>query len=572
MLTLRPYQAECLAAIDKAKSAGVMSQLVVLPTAAGKTVVFSALARKMEARTLVLVERDALVRQTVDKFHIVWPEASVGVVKAERDELGYQVTIASVQTLSRPNRLRRLPLGYDLVITDEAHHAAAESYRRIYERVGAGSTCLHVGVTATPNRADHKGLEGIFQQVTYTKPLTDMIKEGWLSPPKGVTIRTKTNITGVATRGGDFREAELEAVVNTANRNELIARAMMEHARDRKAIVFAAGVKHAHTLAKVLSDAGVRAEALDGETPPYRREDMFRRFRAGDLRAVVNFGVLTEGFDEPSVDAIVLARPTQSQALYIQMVGRGLRLHPGKRDCLILDVADVSERHPLIQLPTLLGRKVTGEEEASRKRSGGAASPEAATAAGAPTTQMALGSELVAQQVELVSRYVWQAFAGGWLLPLGNEALRLIPAGNGMWRVYRVDRAGKMEGLHPEPLALDWAQGIAENVARGSGSATLIKKNARWHKDQATDAQLKLLQKLRVSIPEGLTKGEAKRLIDERLWSMKMPSPNQLAFLQRLGVPIPEGLTKEQAKKLIDDALQARRAGRVPQPAAGGGR
>ena len=570
MLTLRPYQAECLGAVDEAKVAGVMSQLVVLPTAAGKTVVFSALAKTMDAKTLVLVERDVLVRQTVDKFHIVWPEASVGVVKAEQDEMGYQVTVASVQTLSRPNRLRRLPLGYDLVITDEAHHAVAESYGRIYDRVGAGKTCLHVGVTATPNRSDRKGLGAVFERVTYIKPLTDMIQEGWLARPTGVTIRTKTNISSVRSRGGDFNEAELESVVNTANRNELIATAMLQQAQDRKSIVFAAGVKHAYALAKILSESGIRAEALDGETPQYRREDMFRRFRTGELRAVVNFGVLTEGFDEPSVDAIVLARPTQSQSLYIQMVGRGLRLHPGKRDCLVLDVADSSERHPLVQLPTLLGRAIRDEEEAARKRGSAAATPGLPESpADESSKQLSLGHDLVAQQVELISRYVWQSFGDGWLLPLADEALRLVPAGNGMWRCFRVDKTGKMEALHPEPLQLDWAQGIAENVARGSGSSALIKKNARWQKDLATDAQIKLLQKLHLPVPDGVTKGEAKRLIDERLWSMKMPSQNQVAFLQHLGVPVPDGLTREHAKKLIDEALQAKRSGRVM---AGGGR
>lgn len=499
MIDLRDYQKEAIKAILEEYRRGVKSQLVVLPTGAGKTVVAAALAAAIGGRTLFLVHRDELARQAEEKISIVWPEASVGIVKAERNDIEAQVVVASVQTISRAERLRQLTPDFKLIITDEAHHAVAPQWRIIYEYIEAGRRNLHIGITATPNRTDQRGLGKVFEKVVYQKTIKDLIEAGYLVPPKQVVVKTEADLDVLKDSGGDLSDRELEGVLNTDSRNHLIVEAFRNHALGRKAIVFAAGVAHARTLADVFKLYQIPAEAIDGETPEEIRRERLQAFGQGSLRVLTNYGVLTEGYDEPSLDAVVLARPTKSQQLYIQMLGRGLRPYPGKKDCLVLDVVDISKRHHLVQLPDLMG--VERPEEIKGKSRVGIAG---------------------ATRAPLVTLFNWMQVAGLWVLFVNRDALVLIPEGNN----YKVLQLSKetQRYLTDRALPLPWAQGQAEAKAREmlGGNMRLLEKEAAWRERPVSPRQVNVLTEMRIPVRLGMTSGEASDLISVTIWRRRL--------------------------------------------------
>ena len=229
-LQLRDYQTECLTAISEASNADISRPLVSLPTGTGKTIIFAYIIRKIAergGRSLVLVHRDELLNQAEDKLRMIWPEAEVGVVKAARNELDAAVIIASVQTLSRESRLTQLGhIRFDFLVTDEAHHSVASSYQRIYDAVlEDGSGQLHLGVTATPNRADRLGLQEVYEKVVYYRSLLEMIRAGWLCDLRCIEITTDISLDSVKALQGEFAQAELAGGRNPGYRTELSVQA-----------------------------------------------------------------------------------------------------------------------------------------------------------------------------------------------------------------------------------------------------------------------------------------------------------------------------------------------------------
>lgn len=381
-IALRPYQVQAVNAIVSEFKAGNRSTLLVLATGLGKTVVFSSLAARAKGRVLVLAHRDELIQQAHSKLCAAAPGKNVGIVKARVREWDRHIIVASVQSLTA-RHFATIPADISLVITDESHHAYAAGYQAIYQHLKAGESGgpYHLGVTATPNRADGKGLASVFQSVAYEYGLFDAIEDGWLCKLRALRIRTGVNLQGVSTKHGDFAAGELEDAVNTANRNELCVKAWKEHASDRQTVCFTAGVKHAYDLAEAFRAEGVPAAALCGETPTEDRRGLLAGLSSGVIRVLCNASVLTEGFDEPSLRCIMLAKPTKSESLYIQMVGRSTRLHPGKEDALILDLSDNAGRHRLVQLADLDGAeraKRDGVIEIQEERGEGSAEAEEA--------------------------------------------------------------------------------------------------------------------------------------------------------------------------------------------------
>ena len=210
-------------------------------------------------------------------------------------------------------------------------------------------------MTATPQRGDDVGLSEVFQEIVYHRSILEMIQAGYLADLRALQVRLKADFHGLHTRAGDFIDSEVESLLLESDAPRLITKAYLEHARSRKGLIFTPTVKLAHLMADVFQHSGLVAEAIDGTTPLDERRAMLRRFHTGKTQVLANCGVLTEGFDEPSVDCVVIARPTKSATLFTQMIGRGTRLHPGKQDCLILDVAGVSQRHDLMNVPNLVG-------------------------------------------------------------------------------------------------------------------------------------------------------------------------------------------------------------------------
>jgi superfamily II DNA or RNA helicase len=383
LLKLRDYQEDAVNTTFEAIALGTNRPAVVLPTGAGKTVIFSWMANKWvrdrKSRVLILVHRDELATQTVEKLHAVAPTLKVGVVKGSRNEYAnVDVIVGSVQTLRRFNR--RAPiLNIGLVIVDEAHHAAAESYRNVLDHFGCftGQTPA-VGFSATLVRSDKGDLSEVWQRVVCQRDILDLIPK-YLCDVRGKLVTVDGLSLGeIKTTRGDFSESSLTDALLTAEAQRFVVDAFFEHARDRKTIVFTPTVAAARAFNAQFIASGVRSAVIWGTMPQEDRRLVLKQFASGELEVIVNCMVLTEGFDEPSASCAIIARPTKSAALYVQMVGRVLRKHPSKRDALVLDVVGASQDHKLATLADLTSRRVPevepGEslmEAATRERKRG---------------------------------------------------------------------------------------------------------------------------------------------------------------------------------------------------------
>jgi ATP-dependent helicase IRC3 len=511
-LVLRPYQREAINKINEALKRGVRRQLVALPTGTGKTVIFSQLLADRRGRALVLAHRDELIEQAAQKILTVDPHASVGVVKAERNELHRDIIIASVQTLSRESRLSRIDRGaFSTIVVDEAHHSAADTYRRTLEYFGcfAESGPLTVGFTATPQRADERALADIFQEIVYRKTILNMIRAGYLSDLRAIQIKLQADFGELHTRAGDFIDSEASEMLISANAPRHAVEAYREHAPGRTALVFTPTVELAHLMAEAFAESGIAAEALSGATPMEDRRGILKRLKSGDTQIVANCAVLTEGFDEPGIDCIVVARPTKSKPLYVQMIGRGTRTYPGKDDCLILDLVGATTRHDLVTAASLFEVNPKAEETITEARD---------AAARVRQEHQAAQGRLIAQTVDLFRerRFHWvQASDQRFVLAIGKGLIILSPDSTG-WTA-QLNSRGESPLVLTSGKPLDWAQGIAEDFARKLRADALVNPHAAWRTKPASRKQIATLQKFRIRPDSGITAGEASDMISSAI-------------------------------------------------------
>jgi len=359
---LRPYQLAAVEAVLAARRAGKRRLLVHLPTGAGKTVIFSHLARLARRQVLVLAHREELLTQARDKLQRALGGGAAPVVAIERGALRAppeaRVLVCSIRSLHQA-RLDHLMRGRDvgLIVYDECHHAAAEDNLRVLRQLGVfepSFTGTLLGFTATTARGDGQGLDQVFEQIVYSRSLPELIDDGFLAPLRGYRVATTADLRQLSPAGLDFDEEQLAEAVDIEERNALVARSIQELARDRRTIAFCVTVNHARHLAHALNALGVPAGIVHGAMPADARAQALADFREGRVQVLTNVGVLTEGFDDPGVSCVAMARPTRSEGMYAQCVGRGTRLHPGKTDCLILDFVDLTTLS-LCTLPSLFG-------------------------------------------------------------------------------------------------------------------------------------------------------------------------------------------------------------------------
>jgi superfamily II DNA or RNA helicase len=373
-MQLRRYQEDCLDAIVENFHAGVRHQLCVLATGLGKTVIFSNLpARLNNGKLLVIAHRDELLSQAVDKIQRWNPTLRVGLEKAEHHaDANSDVIVACNASVGRAGS-KRLDSFWDsigTIVVDECQHILGGSYLNILEDSGVllpDSKKLLIGFTATPRRHNRKrtvqtgllddedliSLKSVFSHITYKFPIRKGIKEGFLAPLHGMRVGTQTNLDGVKVVAGDFAVDQLSAAVNSPERNALVVKTWKENAQGRPTLCFTVDIAHAKALADAFMHNGVLAQPIYGDDP--QRAEKLKWFEDGKVQVLCNCALLIEGFDSPSVSCVTLARPTKSGSLYTQMIGRGTRLHPGKEDCLVIDVCDNSRRCSLVTLPSLLG-------------------------------------------------------------------------------------------------------------------------------------------------------------------------------------------------------------------------
>jgi ATP-dependent helicase IRC3 len=506
-IELRPYQRDALTAIEAAALRGVTRQVVSLPTGSGKTVIFAHLIRERQTRTLILVHRDELIRQTLDKLAMVAQSTAldIGVIKAARDEHAGDVVVASVQTLQRETRLQRLAQTFELIVVDECHHALPDnSYGRILRHVGTDQEDgpLTVGYTATPYRPNNDPIitagetPGCFDEVVYSLPLMGLIAQGYLSPivAKGIFLDS-LNLDEVRIRHGDYVESDLAEALMAADAPEHLVRGYRDLAPERRALIFCPTVAMAYAVEHAFRSGGLTAATVVGETPTEERQAIYSQVRAGRLNALVSCAVLTEGFDEPIIDCIMLARPTKSKVLMFQCIGRGLRLWPPKEDCLLIDATGATKRHGLLSIAAELGllkpktpHEMTEGEEA---RTGEDTS-------GAPKQ-----TGYHAHDIDLAQRrrLHWVETAKGyWVVSLADRMLRVRPDGQGTYRLEVRKRDERAYTRLVDRLSQEFCFGIASDTARDAHILHMVQEGARWRQNIPSPKQEAQARKLGIRI------------------------------------------------------------------------
>lgn len=353
-MELRPYQAQAVESIEREWESGNRRTLYVAATGTGKTVTFAEIARRtslMGKRTLILAHRGELLDQAADKIQRMTGLAC-SREQAENTSIGTweSITVGSVQTMMQEKRLKQFaPDRFARIIVDEAHHAVSDSYRRVLDHFDAEV----LGVTATADRADRRGLSEVFDSIAYEYGMADAIHDGWLCPIEAQMVPLKLDISHVSTQSGDYALGELGDALEPYLKS--IADEMAERCQDRKTVVFLPLVRTAEKFARMLNSRGIPTCEVHGTSPD--RAEKLADFAAGKYKILTNALLLTEGWDCPSVDCIVMLRPTKSRAMYQQAIGRGTRLSPetGKEKLLLLDFLWMTERHDLCRPATLLG-------------------------------------------------------------------------------------------------------------------------------------------------------------------------------------------------------------------------
>lgn len=549
MIEPRPYQLEAIEAIQEARGRGISRQLISLPTGTGKTVIFSLLAGEMNVKTLILAHREELITQAANKIKMVCADLNVGIVMAEQNEVDKQVVVASIQTASRSSRLAQLKgQGFQLLIIDEAHHAASNTYQTAVEELGFledNSNKLLIGVTATARRGDKRPLGDIFQEVVFERSIAAMIKAQYLADLKGKRVLTQVDLNHVALIGGDFNESQLAKVVNTSERNQIVINAYKQHALNRKTIAFCVDVSHSKDLAQAFKTEGISAAAVYGSMPKEERQSLLKAFSEGKIQVLTNCNLLTEGYDEPSISCVLMARPTRSLALYTQAVGRGTRLYPGKEDCLIIDFTDSC--HDLCSFAMLEGLAQENKPDAMRTQH--LASQEQRL----PQSSQATYKSTEDLDLFKRSNFAWIQIKDNWFIRLTPDraiALSKKESGFAVELVYKDSRLL----LSKHELSLEYAQGVAEDwIRKNEVNLTLAQKDAEWRFRPATNKQLQTLKEMGILV-EQLSRGEASEIIQKKLGSNKygeLATDRQLNFLRRFGIPFQKGITKGEAGRLI---------------------
>ncbi len=551
-IALRPYQQESLDAII-APPKGVTRQLAVLATGAGKTILFGKLLSNVlqpGQRALVLAHREELLAQAKEKILAVDSQLDIELERGSERALRVLppesqekrgVVIASVQTMHERRLSEWAADAFSYIIVDEAHHATAESYQRILEYFGCldGRTPL-LGVTATPDRSDGVTLGSIFQRISADVGIKKLVDLGHLCRIRCRRIATGVDITRVKATMGDYAIGDLAEAVDNPVRNGLLVESYLRWGDKRKALVFCAKVDHAQHVADAFLARGITAETVHGAMGAEDRKATLARFSSGETRVLTNYNVLTEGFDEPSVGVVVLARPTRSALILTQMIGRGTRTSPGKDDLLVIDLQDVTG-----------GKKRTASTAAL------AGLPDSFDADGQDVFQLAddldrLDPRLAmrALSAEALRTLLEKQDLGEVELLIDGDDPQTRLWSKFLWATIADDKWGiKVDDVSSYRISIDalsryvvevheetevfpigtFAK-VEEAFAHADASITelfgdrlpLLRRDARWRKAPATPAQLAVLARNGMTFHTDITKGQAHVLIDEIFTKRKL--------------------------------------------------
>lgn len=506
-MELRPYQEEARRSVEDAWISGTKRTLLVLPTGTGKTIVFAKITEDMVRNgkhVLILAHRGELLDQAADKI-----KKSTGlgcsVEKAEQSCLDswFNVTVGSVQSLQRETRLQKFEQDhFDVIIVDEAHHAVSDGYQRV---LGYFNDANVLGVTATPDRGDMRNLGEFFESLAYEYTLPKAIKEGYLSPIKALTVPLRIDMTGVGVQAGDFKAGEIGSALDPYL--EQIASEMETYCRDRKTVVFLPLIKTSQKFTAILQEHGFAAAEVNGNSDD--REEVLKDFDEGRYNVLCNSMLLTEGWDCPSVDCVIVLRPTKVRSLYSQMVGRGTRLYPGKKELLLIDFLWMTEKHELCHPAHLICKDDTVAKQLTEnleKKAGAAVDLEEA--------EKTAESDVVRQREEALAKQ---------LAEMKRRKKKLV-----------------------DPLQFEMSI-QAEDLAGYVPSFG-------WEMAPPSEKQLNTLEKLGICPDEIGNAGKAAKLL-ERLdmrRSAGLTTPKQIRFLESRGFQHVGTWDFDSARKLID--------------------
>ena len=506
-MELRPYQKEAKDAIFAQWDNGTRKTLLVLPTGCGKTIVFAKVTEdcvRRGDRVLILAHRGELLEQAADKIHKA-TGLGCAVEKAEESCQGswFRIVVGSVQTMMRESRLRRFPEDYfHTIIVDEAHHCISDSYQKVLKHFPEANV---LGVTATPDRGDMRNLGSYFESLAYEYTLPKAIKEGYLSPIKALTIPLKIDMSGVGIQAGDFKAGEIGTALDPYL--EGIAAEMEKYCQDKKTVVFLPLVKTSQKFRDILNAHGFQAAEVNGESQD--RTEILKDFEAGSYNVLCNSMLLTEGWDCPSVDCIVVLRPTKVRSLYCQMVGRGTRLYPGKDHLLLLDFLWHTERHELCHPASLI---CESEEVAQRMTEN--LEKEAGCPVDLEEAEEKASQDVVAQREEALAKQ---------LAEMRRRKKKLV-----------------------DPLQFEMSI-QAEDL---SGYVPSF----GWEAGPATENQKKTLEKLGILPDQIENAGKAAKLLDrlDKRRQEGLTTPKQIRFLEGRGFQHVGTWQFDTARKLID--------------------
>ncbi len=509
-MKLRPYQQEAREKIHEGFKE-FDRQLAVKPTGAGKTILFAALASDYaneDQKTLILAHREELIFQAVQKIAM-----STGIFaqveKAEsRASLEAPVVVGSIQTMQR--RMTRFPKDhFDLVVADEAHHAISNSWLEVLNYFDAKI----LGVTATPDRGDKKNLGQFFENVAFEISLVELIKQKYLCPIKVRALPLEINLKGVRTTMGDFNDSDLGDALAPYLRT--IAKAIKEHAPNRKTLAFLPLVATSQNFVRICNEEGIIAQHIDGNSTD--RKEILRDYSRGKYQLLSNAMLLTEGYDEPTIDCVLNLRPTKSRPLYSQMVGRGTRIHPTKSDLLLLDFLWMHEKHNLIR----------------------------------PAHLIATNDEMAQAMTKLT-----EAKAG-----YGDEQAEMDLMG-----LESSAREQREEKLREELAAKSKRKGKTIDamefcLSLGDVDLADYEPTMKWESKGVSPKQAEILQRMGIDVGTIKGQGHASALLSKIFdrQKMKMATPKQIQILKRLGHFAPETATFEQASQFLDARIGTRK-------------
>jgi ATP-dependent helicase IRC3 len=610
---LREYQEECIQSVLAGLENGHKRLGISLATGSGKTVIFTQLIDRVKpltetaTQTLILAHRKELVEQAARHCQSMYPDKTIELEMGKLWASGTaDITIASVQSITSQDRLFRFdPKRFKLILVDEAHHIVAPNYLRVLNHLGLGEKKQDsphlVGVSATFSRSDGVRLGAAIDEIVYHRDYIDMIGDKWLSNVIFTTVDSTADLSAVKRFGrggsGEFDTADLSRVVNTEKINEITVKSWFAKAAERKStLVFCVDLAHVASLTKTFRQYGVDARFVTGDTPTRERSERLNAFRKGEFPVLINCGVFTEGTDVPNIDCILLARPTRSRSLLIQMIGRGMRLYPGKENCHIIDMVSALSTG-IVTTPTLFGLDPSElvsdasvkdmEQLHERKEAEKARAMQTATASNNPLPSGQIHNvtftdydsvfDLMAdtseeKHIRILSQNSWVSVGAGRYMLSGTDysfiRLEMVATEDpdspmySAWEVRRLPGASKAPYATPRKIleAKTFADAVhgCDNYASNLQARYpyfFVGSRAKWRESPPTDTQLKFINKMLAKYDEHLTadditKGQAQDMITKLRHGARGRYTNMVAMKK-----------KKQKKDLVAELERANQQG-----------